>query len=79
MTASIVDLNKDESWFWNSEPRIVINLINEKKEIDMEKMKAQSIFIAYSVWGKNPDDLTKKKEILGIDKPVDPSMLRGWL
>lgn len=43
-------------------------------------MKAQSAFIACSVWGKNPDEFTvsKDKKIFGIDKPVDPKLLRGF-
>lgn len=73
-----MDLNKSEDWFWSTEPRIVINLIEEKKKIDIERMKTQGAFIACCVWGKNPDELTKKKEVLGIDKPVNPSMLKGW-
>lgn len=73
-------MGKDDSWFWNNEPRIVINLINEKKEIDLEKMKTQGAFIACCVWGKDPNTLIKKddEEILGIDKPVDPALLKGW-
>lgn len=79
MTASITELGKDETWFWNSEPRVVINLINEKQKIDLEKIKAQSAYIACCVWGKDPDEVNgNKKEILGIDKPVDPSLLRGF-
>lgn len=79
MTSSIVELGKDESWFWNTEPRIVINLINKKKEIDIEKMKTQSVYIACCVWGKNPDDITnEEKEIPGIDKPVNPQLLGAF-
>lgn len=80
MTSSITELGKDESWFWNTEPRIVIALIDKKKEMDIEKMKAQSAFIACSVWGKNPDEfmVSNDKKIFGIDKPVNPELLRGF-
>lgn len=73
-------MGKDEAWFWESEPRIVINLIEKKKEIDREKMKTQSAYIACCVWGKNPNDLDPKeeKEVLGIDKPVNPALLKGF-
>lgn len=80
MTASITELGKDESWFWNTEPRIVISLIDKKKEMDLEKMKAQSAYIACCVWGKDPNELdgSVKKEVAGIDKPVNPDVLRGF-
>ena len=44
-------------------------------------MKAQSAYIACCVWGKDMDKLDgteKEKEVLGIDKPVDPQMLKGF-
>lgn len=80
LTASITELGKDEAWFWSSEPRLVFYLVEEKKRIDLEKMKAQGAYVAMCVWGKNPDDLEEKKdgEVLGIDKPVSPDMLKGW-
>lgn len=79
LTASITELGKDESWFWNSEPRIVFYLVEEKKKMDLEKMKAQGAYIAMCVWGKNPDDLDNKdEEVMGVDKPVDPELLKGW-
>lgn len=81
LTATITELNKDEDWFWNTEPKLVVHLINEKKRIDIEKMKTQSAYIACCVWGKNPDKIDgseSNKPVMGIDKPVDPSMLRGF-
>lgn len=80
LTSAIVDLGKDESWFWSTEPRIVISLINEKKKMDIEKMKTQSAYIACCVWGKNMDELDggKEKKVLGIDEPVNPSLLKGF-
>lgn len=70
-----------EKDFWDMEPRILISLLTEKKEIDKEKMKAQALLNACCIWGKNPDDIIqdgKKKEVPGIDKPVDPALLRGF-
>ena len=49
--------------------------------MDREKMKAQSADIACCVWGKDMDKLDgteRKKEVLGVDKPVDPSMLKSF-
>jgi hypothetical protein len=79
LTASITELGKDEAWFWGSEPRLVFYLVEEKKKIDLEKMKAQGAYVAMCVWGKNPDELDDDGgEILGIDKPASPEMLKGW-
>lgn len=80
MTETLITLRQSEEWFWNCEPRVLIALIEKAKEIKIEEMKTQSVFIASCVWGKNPDKLIKKEdeEVLGIDKPVDPSLLRGW-
>ena len=49
-------MGKSEEWFWESELRIVWNLINEKKKLDEIKMKNQAIYIASYVWGKDPDE-----------------------
>lgn len=79
LTASITELGKDEDWFWNSEPRLVFYLVEQKKKIDLEKMKAQGAYIALCVWGKNPDEFDNDGgEVLGVDKPVNPELLKGW-
>lgn len=42
-------------------------------------MKAQGAYVAMCVWGKNPDELDDKDDgILGVDKPVNPELLKGW-
>lgn len=80
-TSAIVELGQSEEWFWNCEPRILIALIDEYKEIKKEDMKAQGIYTSLCVWGKDPSeaDGSKKKEIYGIDKPVNPEMLSGFI
>lgn len=75
-------MNKSEEWFWNSEPRIVINLINEKKKIDRIDKKNLACYIAGCVWGKDPNELDgqdkiKETKVAGRDKPIDPRLLRG--
>ncbi len=70
-------MGKSEEWFWDSELRIVWNLIQEKRRLDEIKMKNQAIYIASYVWGNNPDEQDENKEVLGRDKPVDPALLRG--
>lgn len=79
-TSAVVELGKDEDWFWNTEPRILISILDEYREIKKENMKAQGAYISCCVWGKDPDELEgKPKEIAGIDKPVDPEMLKGFM
>lgn len=73
MTEAITSLGMSEEWFWNSELRIVWNLIEKKKELDLVKMKNQAVYIASYVWGHDPDK--DKGEVMGIDKPVDDKTL----
>lgn len=70
-------MGKSEEWFWDSELRIVWNLIQEKKRLEKVQMKNQAIYIASYVWGKDPDDGNEDKEVAGRDKPINPEMLRG--
>lgn len=67
-----------EQWFWSNEPKKVIAMIDQKKEIDIEKLKLSGLLTACSIWGKKPDDFIKEEEVAGIDKPVDPQLLKGW-
>lgn len=78
MTATITKLGMSEEWFWNSLPRVVIAMIDEKKRIDLEEIKTQAYYIASFVWGNNPDELEENKEVAGIDKPVSENMLKGF-
>lgn len=76
MTESIL-MGKSEEWFWDSELRIVWNLIMEKRRLDEIRMKNQAIYIASYVWGNNPDELDEQKEVAGRDRPIDEGLLRG--
>jgi hypothetical protein len=38
-TAAQTELGKSEEWFWNVTPRIMTTMLDEKKKIDLEKMK----------------------------------------
>lgn len=77
LTEAITTLGKSEEWFWDSELRIVWNLIMEKRRLDEIRMKNQAIYIASYVWGHEPDEEEEEKEVAGRDKPIDESMLRG--
>lgn len=76
-----MSLGKSEEWFWNTELRIVWNLIEKHKELEKIRQQNLSLYIACSVWGKNPAALDKKEdtEIAGRDKPIDPALLRGLM
>ena len=77
LTEAITTLGKSEEWFWDSELRIVWNLIMEKRRLDEIRMKNQAIYIASYVWGHKPDEEEEEKEVSGRDKPIDEGMLRG--
>ena len=77
MTETLL-LGLPESYFWESTPRKIIALIDQKNEIEKIKMKNQAIYIASYVWGKDPDELEKKvdKVVAGRDVPIDPNALK---
>ena len=77
LTEAVTTLGKSEEWFWDSELRIVWNLIMEKRRLDEIRMKNQAIYIASYVWGHEPDEEEEEKEVAGRDKPIDEGMLRG--
>ena len=72
-----------EQSFWESTPRKIIALIDQKNKIEKARQKNQAIYIAYYVWGKNPpdDDIQedKTKPVAGRDFPIDPTALRGLM
>lgn len=71
-------MGKSEEWFWDSELRIVWNIVMEKRRLDEIKMKNQAIYIASYVWGQDPDKGNEKDEqVAGRDKPIDETLLKG--
>ena len=66
-----------EEFFWESTPRKIITLIDQKNEIEKVKQKNLAIYIACYVWGKDPDEMEKKERgpIPGIDIPIDESLV----
>lgn len=73
----ILLLGKTEEYFWESTPRRIIALIDQKKEIEKINQKNLAIYIASYVWGKDPDEIENKRQgpIPGIDIPVDQSLV----
>lgn len=70
-------LGKSEEWFWESTPKKVIALIDQKKEIEKIKQKNQAIYIACYIWGKDPDEYSDSDDgmVAGRDRPIDPNAL----
>ena len=70
-----------EGYFWESTPRKIIALIDQKKEIERAKTKNLAVYIACMVWGKDPDEMENKKSepIAGRDYPASESNLKGFL
>ena len=66
-----------ESDFWESTPRKIIALIDQKKEIEKARIKNQAVYIACMVWGKDPDEIEEKDgPVAGRDLPIDEKALK---
>lgn len=69
-----------EEYFWESTPRKIIALIDQKKQIEKAKIKNQAVYIACMVWGKDPDEFEKSNEpVAGRDVPINENALKGLL
>ena len=68
-----------EEDFWESTPRKIIALIDQKNEIHRIEQKNLGIYIASYVWGKDPDEIEneRNKPIPGIDVPADASVVNS--
>ncbi|MBR3197085.1 MAG: hypothetical protein IKF66_01140 [Methanobrevibacter sp.] len=66
-----------EEYFWESEPKKIIALIDQKNKIEKIKNKNLAIYIASFIMGKDPDEMEKKERglIPGIDIPVDEGLV----
>jgi hypothetical protein len=68
-----------EQSFWESTPRKIIALIDQKKEIEKTKIKNQAVYIACMVWGKDPDEMEETGgPVAGRDIPISESALNGF-
>ena len=73
-------LGKNEEEFWESTPRKVMALIDQKNKIEKAKLKNQAIYIASMVWGKDPDEMEKTDGPMpGRDMPIDENALKGFI
>ena len=66
-----------EEWFWESTPRKVIALIDQKNRIDKINQKNLAVYIASYIMGKDPDEFENERRgpIPGIDIPADQSLV----
>ena len=67
-----------EKDFWESTPRKIIALIDQKKEIEKARVKNQAVYIACMVWGKDPDEIDENAPIAGRDYPAGEGALKGF-
>jgi hypothetical protein len=69
-----------ESYFWESTPKKIIALIDQKNEIEKIKAKNQAIYIACYVWGKDPDKYEENDgPVAGRDVPINENALKGLI
>ena len=69
-----------EEYFWESTPRKIMALIDQKNEIEKARIKNQAVYIACMVWGKDPDEVEEKGgPVAGRDIPISESALNGLL
>ena len=69
-----------EKDFWESTPRKIIALIDQKNKIERARVKNQAVYIACMVWGKDPDEVEEKGGLVaGRDVPISESALNGLL
>lgn len=70
-----------EQYFWESTPRKIMALIDQKKEIEKARIKNQAVYIACMVWGKDPDELqhSDSEPVAGRDMPINPNALNALL
>lgn len=69
-----------EEYFWESTPRKIIALIDQKKEVEKVQQKNLAIYIACYVWGKEPEEKdTDNKLVAGRDVPINEGALQGLM
>ena len=73
-------LGLGEDYFWESTPKKIIALIDQKNEIEKIKAKNQAIYIACYVWGKDPDEIDKTDgPVAGRDIPISEGALKSLM
>lgn len=69
-----------ESDFWESTPKKIIALIDQKNEIEKARIKNQAVYIACYVWGNDPDKAEQTDgPVAGRDVPINEGALKGLM
>ena len=70
-----------EEYFWESTPKKILALIDQKNEIEKVKQKNLAIYTACYVWGKDPDKFENNDNgpVAGRDIPISEGTLKGLL
>jgi len=69
-----------EETFWESTPKKIMALIDQKNKIEMARVKNQAVYIACMVWGKDPDQVEEAGgPVAGRDVPISEGALKGLM
>ena len=69
-----------EEVFWESTPKKIMALIDQKNEIEKARIKNQAVYIACYVWGKDPDKTEQTGgPVAGRDIPISEGALKGLM
>ena len=69
-----------EETFWESTPKKIIALIDQKREIEKARLKNQAVYIACYVWGKDPDKYEDNGgPVAGRDVPISEGALKSLM
>ena len=69
-----------EETFWESTPKKIMALIDQKNKIEMARVKNQAVYIACMVWGKDPDQVEEAGgPVAGRDVPISEDALKGLM
>jgi len=69
-----------EQYFWESTPKKIIALIDQKKEVEKIQQKNLAIYTACYVWGKDPDKYEDNGgPVAGRDIPISDGALKGLM
>ena len=69
-----------EADFWESTPRKIMALIDQKNRIEKARARSIAMYTAYFVWGKDPDKYENDNGLVaGRDVPINENALKGLL
>ena len=69
-----------ETTFWESTPKKIMALIDQKNKIEIARVKNQAVYIACMVWGKDPDQVEETGgPVAGRDVPISEGALKGLM